>query len=163
MTPKEQIIGLLPKLNPRELAEVRNAVKMLGQCEAAPEAPDLISDWVLSGIITFLIRKGLIAERGAHLEMKRRDAYKTYIRKLPPIISFLAKLQDQAQIGKRQQPQLGFLCATALADLLEKRGYFSVSAMISQIDKLPEALEEAYPGWIGGGLFGMIVKAEKNA
>lgn len=86
MTPKAQIIGLLPKLNSADLSEVMIAVKALGAMEGISQAPDLHNDWIISGIITYLVKRNLIAERGAVQEMRRRDAYKQYLRKLPAII-----------------------------------------------------------------------------
>ena len=158
---KAQIVALLPKLAPAELAEIITAAKLAGSLGAIEPQPSLHSDWVLDGIATYLIRKGLLAPAGAIQSLRRRDAYKPYLSKLPAVAVFLARLERDQLGGKsRYRTQLGLVCADALADLLQKRGYFSVSGMLSQIDKLPEALDEAYPSYIESGLFGMFLRGK---
>lgn len=158
-TAKDQVIALLPKLNAKELAEVRTAVKMLGALDGgpAPAAPTQGDDWVLSGIATYLVRRGLLPEGKAFMELKRRDAYKQYLTKLPALMGFLTKLEQDNKLGKRHRVTVAFLCARSLGDMLERRNYFSVSAMLSQIDKIPEGLDNAYPGYVQAGLFGFIL------
>jgi hypothetical protein len=156
---KDQIIALLPKLDPQELAEVLAASKFVTTLSSAPKEPNLTSDWLINGIASHLIGKGLIAAQGALWGLKKRDAYKSYLSKLPAVAAFLARLErDQAKTLSRHRPQLAVVCAQALADWLERRGIFSVSAMLSQIDKLPEALSEAYPGYVEAGLFGFVLR-----
>lgn len=160
-TPKSQIIALLPKLTHAELAEVRTAIKMLGALDGgpAPAAPTQGDDWLLSGIATYLVRRGLLPESKAFFELKRRDAYKQYLSKLPALMGFLTKLEQDNKLGRRHRITVAFLCARSLGDMLERRNYFSVGAMLSQIDKMPEALDNAYPGYIEAGLFGFILTA----
>ena len=159
---KDQIIALIPKLGPAELAEVQAALKFNGAMQGASDAPLLMSsDWVLNGIATYLIRRGLIEAQGALWGLKKRDAYKAYIHKLAPVAAFLARLEGQVKTHTRHRPQLAAICATALADWLEKRSIFSVSTMLSQIDKLPEALDEAYPGYVKAGLFSFVLRGRE--
>jgi len=138
---------------------VRTAIKLLCALDGGPTpaAPSLYDDWVLSGIATYLVRKGLVSERNAMHDLKRRDAYKIYLSKLPALMCFLTKVEQDNKLGRRHRVTVAFLCARSLGDLLAHRNYFSVGAMLSQIDKIPEALDQAYPGYISAGLFGFIL------
>lgn len=160
MAVKDQVISLLPKLSAAELVEVGMAVRMLGNLDGgpAPSGPSISEDWVLSGIATYLVRKGLLPEKHAMLDLKRRNAYQQYLLKLPALMLFLNKLQADNGLGRRHQVTLSFLCARSLGDMLSDRNYFSVAAMLSQIDKIPEALDLAYPGYARAGMFGFVLK-----
>lgn len=159
MTPKEQVIALLPKLTGAELGEVRMAVKMLGALDGgpAPAAPSVSDDWLLSGIATYLVRRGLVPEHNAMQALKRREAYRNYLHKLTPLTGFFVKLELDNKLGRRHRITIAFLSARALGDMLTARSYFSVGAMLTQIDKIPEALDLAYPGYVANGMFGFVL------
>lgn len=161
MTPKEEILILLPKLSPEDLAEVQIALRFAGTLTAASKEPDLHSDWVLNGIATYLIRKGLIPQQGAIQALRRRDAYKGYLGKLAGVMPFLTRLEGFAGTLTRHRPRLAIVLADALASWLERRGMLTVSGMLQHIDKIAEAVDESYPGYVESGLFGMILRAER--
>jgi hypothetical protein len=105
-----------------------------------------------------LIRENVLAAKGAYFDIKRRNAYKdAYLSKLPGLMCFLTDLKNKSKMGKRHEPQLSFLCAKALETHLKAMGIFGVSTMLSQIDRIPEALDSQYPGYVSAGLFGFIV------
>lgn len=155
---KEQIMDLLPQLSPMDRAEIRGALsgisKEVGQAEMHP---DLLTDWVLLGIINYLTGRGELTSQFAAYELQRRKAFSSYQRKLPEVRSYLERLERQAITKTRHRPKLALLAARALAELLEARNIFSVNAMLSQIDKVPEAIERAYPGYASAGLFSFII------
>lgn len=157
MSAKDQIIALIPKLKPSEVADVRAALKIVETLSSAAKEPDLITDWLLSGFITYLSRKGLLTSSGAVWELKRRQAYKTYVSKLPEVMRYLVRLERGISTTTRHRQQLSFLCARALAELLESWGVFSVGAMLTQVDKIPEALAFAYPGYAQAGMIGFLL------
>lgn len=157
MTPKDQIIGLLPSLTPAERKQVASAIALLGGLES-PLGPSVTDDWILAGIISYLVRRGLLAEQGALFGLKRRDAYKTYMQKMPAIVAFFARIETQSGLYKRHRPMLALLAARALGDLLIERGIFSVGAMLTQIDRIPEAMDRAFPDYIACGMLGMVLK-----
>lgn len=161
---KDDIIAALPRLSAKERGEVQLAIKMLGALDGGPSPaePTLSEDWVLSGIATYLARRGLIPERSGVHDLRRRDAYKQYLSKLPSLMGFLTKLEQDNKLGKRHRVTVAFLCARSLGDMLERRNYFSVSAMLSQVDKMPEALDLAYPGYIAANLFGFILQRSEG-
>jgi|HubBroStandDraft_2_1064218.scaffolds.fasta_scaffold189304_3 hypothetical protein len=161
MTPKAEILTLLPKLSVADLVEVQTAIKFAGTLAGTSVAPDLHSDWVLNGIASYLIRKGMIPAQGAIQALRRRDSYKGYLGKLAQIMPFLARLEASAGTLTRHRPRLAIVLADALAAWLERRGMLSVSAMLQHIDKIAEAVDESYPGYVEANLFGMILRVER--
>jgi hypothetical protein len=154
---KNDIIAAIPKLSPADLAEVSNAIKANQSLSGFVVQPDLISDWVLSGLVGFMVREGVLPSRGAYQDIKRRNAYKAYLSKLPALMCFLNELKTKASLAKKHEPQLSFLCAKALATYLREMGIFSVSTMLSQCDRIPEGLDRAYPGYAAAGLFRFVI------
>lgn len=164
MSVKDDVIAALPKLSAADRAEVQTAIKMLGALDGGPEpaAPSVGDDWLLSGIATYLVRRGLLPESKALFELKRRNSYQQYLQKLPSLVLFLTRLEQENRLTKRHRITVAFLCARSLGSMLERRNYFSVSAMLSQIDKIPEALDEAFPGYIASGMFGFILQRSEG-
>lgn len=162
MTPKQQIIAFLPNLSAADLAEVATALKLTQSLTGSTSGPTARAlaedDWLLAGIVAHLSRVNLLTGENSLFELKRRGAYKEYLKKNAQVKGFLLTLEKQLKSSTRHRPQLALLCAQALHELLESRGYFSVSAMLSQIDKLPEALDSSFPGYISGGLLQYILQ-----
>ena len=158
MTPKAQIIALLPRLTQAELREVQTAIKATNTL-SGPDIPEVEDDWLLGAIGVYLARKALIPERGSLYHVRgHKMAYKTYLKKLPGVMPFLTKLESDAGLTRRNRPMLGFLCARALADQLANQSFFSVSTMMTMIDRIPEALDASFPGYAAAGLFGVVIK-----
>lgn len=165
MTIKQDVLKLLPKLKPDELAEVQRAIKAIASLSGIAESlvgGQVISDgdYLIDGIAQYLITSGLLPfSNRAVYHLMHRDGYKTYRTKREDVEGFLLKVLSTVDGGRanRYQPQIAFLAASALADLLRNRNIFSVGAMLSQIDKIPEALDAAFPGYIEGGIFGFVL------
>lgn len=161
---KAQIIAALPSLSPQARADVLGAIKALaamdGNTIGVADQAGVSDDWLLLGICGHLIQRGLITQRNATSDLMRRDAYKQYKEKLPPVIDFLQGLDPTG--SKRSRPTLALLAARALDDMLTARKYFSVPNMLTQIDKIPEALDLAYPGYAAGGFFGFLLSKDDH-
>lgn len=154
---KEQILALIPKLRAQDLRDVSAAIKVMETLHGGSDQPDLITDWLLSGIITYLAGAGWISSKGAVWDLRRRKSYQVYKRKLPDVMQYLVSIEKQANTRTRHRPKLAFLCARALVELLEQRNIMSVNAVLTQIDKLPEALNKAFPGYAPAGLFSFVL------
>lgn len=153
----QQVIALLPKLSPAEIDQVQSRLKFLRTYKEAPVADDLSSDWVMSGVITYLSRRGVMVERGAWFAIKKRTAYKVYLNKLPRVMCYLAKVEEKAKTRTRHRPALAYICAKALGEYLDNAGIFSVSTMLSNIDKIPEAIDKQFPGYVMSEMFGFVL------
>lgn len=160
MSAKDEIIRLITQLRPEDVPEVKAALSLVAAAKSAPRmAEDISSDWLLFGIVRYLSRRGLMVEQESMLEMSRRTAYKTYREKKPPVMQYLTRIERQLDTHSKHRPTLALICAIALAEFLEHRAVFGVSAMLSQIDKIPEALERAYPGYINAGLLRFVLSS----
>lgn len=159
MTAKGAVLAALPKLTPAELVEVRGAVTMLlGRGPGQDTGGITGDDWLLAGIADYLVRRGLLAKRHAQIALGRRAAYKHYVEKRVAVIQFLEQVEKNNGLGLRDRITLSFLCARALANLLTRRNVFSPGAMLTQIDKIPEALDHDFPGYASSGLFGFVLR-----
>jgi len=166
VTPKEQIVALLPKLTAAERGEVLTALKFLGTLAETPRGSGGVKhpepgDFLFEGIVEYLKKEGLVSGKNVSYDLQRRDAYKQFKLKWESQRMYIARLIKQSSGGTRYNYQVAFICAAALADLLRKKGIFSVSAMLSQIDKIPEALEDAFPGYVSSGMFGFILNRKE--
>lgn len=164
MTIKDQIISMLPKLNPKELGDIAVAVKALCAIDGlknnvVPQGTEAADDKLLDAIAQCLIAQGLV-DRSSHAayHLTRRNAYQSYRPKRAEVGMFIIRLAESLGTrGNRYMPQICFLCAESLADLLKHRNILSPSTMLSQIDKIPEALDAAFPGYVESGLFGFLL------
>lgn len=150
-----QLIGQLSKEERGQVAAFLKAGGGLAVQGAGDQSQD--TDWLLAGFMVYLIRGGHIPRAGAYQSLTKRSAYKTYLEKLPAVMAYLSELEKQARTTTRHRPKLSFLCAGALQHLLNSWNVFTVSAMLTQIDKLPEAIESAFPGYVAGGVFEFVV------
>lgn len=171
MASKDEILRALPKLKGPELAEVARAVKALlslSNYEADKFVTSIVDtgvdDFLLQGIAHYLEKEGVTGSGSrAVYHLTRMDGYKHYKDKRPDLDIFLKKLlSSQGTKGNRHQAQIAYLCASALADLLRARKIFSVGAMLTQVNKIPEALDAAFPGYVQGGLFGFILLSSEK-
>lgn len=157
---KAEILRLLPKLNAAELADVALALKAtiaIGGAPGASQPAILHTDWLLNGFATYLIKDGQLTQAGAIWDLRKRSAYKTYQSHLIQLMPFLVHLMEKAGVRERSRPQLAYLCAEAEAALLRSWNIYSVGAMLSHINKIPEALDAAYPGYVRSGLFACVL------
>lgn len=164
MTPKQQILGLLPKLKTAELGEIAIALKALAAMDNISSVmpsgtPIARGDYLIESIAQHLAQLSLIFEGSrAVSQLQHTTAYGPYKNKRPDLEPFLDRLaRSLGTKGNRHMPQITFLCAVALADFLKARNILSVGAMLTQIDKIPEALDSAFPGYIEAGMFGFIL------
>lgn len=159
----QQVLSLLPLLTDAEKGQLQKALSISDQFGggsiAAPSASEehVPNDWLLNGICVFLVKRGLLLEKGGAYSLTKRKSYKVYLEKRPGVIAYLDTIEEQLGTVTRHRPTLAFLCGNALASLLERQGYFSVTAMLSQIDRLPEAFEMAFPNYVAQGLFPYVL------
>ncbi len=163
MTAVSDILARLPSLSQSDAELVGKALKARGSISASGKADG--SDWLLEGLGAYCERQGLFARGKGVFGLSRRKAYKQYLQKRGEVVVFLLSLELQAKSKGRHRPQLAFLCAETLAVLVESR--FSAEVMsgvgiptllLSQIDKVPEALDNAFPGYAANGLFGFVLQ-----
>jgi hypothetical protein len=159
---REQILRLIPTLSSDDLGPVQAALNLTRDTKEVPNQPDISSDWILGGIMTYLCKRGVLAEKGAYWKIKKSAQYKTYLHKLPGIMGYMTRIEQSLTTVSKHRTMLGYITAKALAQYLEGQGIFCVSTMLSQIDKIPEAIEASYPNYVSSGMFGFILQMEKG-
>ena len=155
----DQAVDLLHRMGPTDLAQVRQHINAMSSLGAAiPKPEETTNDWVLEGFANYMVKHQLLSPSSPLFALRKREAYKQYIAKLPALMAFLKGVEAQLPTKTKHRPQLAYLIAGALADYLRERSYFSCSAMLSQIDKVPEALDLALPGYVGAGLIAFVLR-----
>jgi hypothetical protein len=139
-----------------------NGLDRVGKGASSARDSSITDDWLFFGISAYLKKSGqLSGSQSAVYLLEKRKGYKTYREKRPSLDAYFADIDKQLTTVSAHKIRLAILCADALADLLTKRGVFSVNAMLTQIDKIPEALERMFPGYLRAGLMAFILEQEE--
>ena len=148
---RNQIIASLPALSKGDLAAVVAHATMLTTKSDPPP------DWLLSALTQYMIRKGTITPADTFW-LRKSDAYKAYQNKSPPVLAWLETLLP----GDRARVILAQMAATALAQFLEARGIYCRETMLSQVERIPEALGNQFPGYYEAGMFEWVLQEKDN-
>jgi hypothetical protein len=132
-----QISALLPQLSTKELQALRGLIAV--RLESAAASPS----WLIPAVLDLLIRSGLN----------------------PPPLSRVApavrKQATEVEVGltrtlgalnRAETAALGRLAAEALADWAENHHPGGKAGMLICVGRVPEAIEAAFPGYLGSGL-----------
>lgn len=141
MSDLQEVLRRLPNLAPKELEEVRQRVSFLG----GPKKDSTLSrdDWLRTAMAAELGQRGAIA--GGAL-FKFLD--KNYEEKAEGVRTHLLAGYVKPKPQHAELLALGRLGASALADWLVKRRIpVRPKTMLDNVDKVPEALEDAFPGY----------------
>lgn len=143
--------------------DVADIQQVINQRRKVPVEPVELANqgWLLDGFVHLFISRGLLTGNFADSRIPKSDAYKIWTRKLPKVMAWLEQLEKTQGLNPDNRPQLAFLCAQALALHLEAMDLFGVSTMLSQVDRIPEALDQAFPGYIAAKLFGMVIRTKR--
>lgn len=154
----DEVIKLLPKLTPEELQKVHVRVK--GYLSVAGGATGRVTsdtpnfhnndhDWLMDGIYSELRRRGLLGEKQ---RLPKSVIPSTYEAKAAGVRMLL--LSYQKDKSGRLCAALGQTAARALAEYIELDLKFTVSPkmMFMLVDKIPVALDTAFPGYLTAGL-----------
>lgn len=154
-----EVLKHLPKLSGKELEEVRLKVGALLALSGTSTGPTLSQDWLLDGITAELRRRGLWLR-----------AYPIPHKLLPPeyqaksegVRAHLLRGLGATVIRPVQRMSLGGLAASVLADYLVKRKVaVGPKTLLGNVEKVPGALEEAFPGYWEQGLLGFCIMARE--
>lgn len=153
MISKSDILGALPKLSRGDLEAVHAMASHLLGATAAPATA--------GGTLGGAVFDALVAALGASMAYSRYSptASRQFEKKLPDLTKFL----DQHFEGWNQNKvsQLAFLkmLFSLLADDLKERGVApTIGIMVTNIPRLSEVFNNAFPGYLANGLGSMILK-----
>jgi hypothetical protein len=152
----DTLLKALPQLKPAELVQVQQRVSFL--LRTTTKTKSVSQDWLLEGLTGELRRRGLWAGTG-QLPVKLLPV--DYAEKAEAVRQHL--LQGYAKPNPRtvECMALGGLAGGMLVDYLIKLHVpVSPKTLLANVEKVPVALEEAFPGYWAQKLLGFCIKAK---
>jgi len=147
--PLKAVLDNLPKLSNAELNSVRQRLSFLlgGEGKAKP----VTNDWLLEGITSELRRRGLWMKAYPLPQKLMPDGYAD---KAAFVREYLIKGCGADRLKSVELLVLGQVATGALADYLKRaKTPVSPKTLLSNVDKIPAALDAAFPGyWTAGAL-----------
>ncbi len=150
------ILKNLPKLKRAELEQVKQRTNfLLGVTNGA--AKEAGHDWLLEGLTGELRRRGLWTGRALPARLLPVD----YAAKGSSVRAHLLKGLAKPSARTVERMALGGLAGTVLVDYLTKiRVPVTPKTLLANVEKIPVALEESFPGYWGQGLLGFCIKVK---
>lgn len=159
-TPLATVLCALPSLPSEELHKVSTKVKALlalrGGRTGKEDEINLTSspfDYILEGIKFELRKRGLIKTNGFIPKQYWPKNYEQSVKELQSLLEGQFPYPPEQAILNL----LGRLCAEALAVYLEPVIPISSSALMSNIHKVPTALDQMLPGYLQAGLLFVVL------
>lgn len=135
----DEVKQAIPNFSEREIKDLYNRCKILLKAEPAVDN----TDWLLDGILTELRSNGLYVP--AFSKIKALSIYSTYAEKSEHLREVLEKQGISTKLEKRQ---LAIICSKVLIEYLRSFTDVSLHTMLMYVDRIPEALERAFPGYV---------------
>lgn len=149
----QETLSSLLGLTQDELLEVQRHITLLLP-QAEPKQDD---DWLLAGVIAVLKEKGLGDTIPTYFKIKNQKSYKGYARKSEKLRETL--LRNCGALRRAEHYALGHLAASLLFDYLsEESRALGLWTMLERVDLLPQAIDDAFPGYLESGLLRMILR-----
>lgn len=149
MSSLQTVFKLLPALSAKELVEVRQRLDLL-----APKKPSTgVDDWLLLGLTKELQKRGLLS--GCYYgPIMPKD----YAVKADEARTFLLKGYVNDKPATVERLALGQLAGFVLAEYLPKLKIpLGPKTLLINIDKIPVALEESFPGYWASRALGLCI------
>jgi hypothetical protein len=154
--PLKEVLKLLPKLNASELEIVRVRVAFLAGTASTPNKEN---DWLLEGVTEELRRRGLWMRRYA---VPAKLLPSGYQEKSRVVREHLLKGLGSRKLRPVDGLLLGRTAASVLADyLIHAKVPISPKTVLNNLDKIPVALEAAFPGYWASGMLGFCFQARE--
>lgn len=153
----ERLHKILPELSRSQLEQVRDRVDFLLQ--ASGEEEEVIDDHRL--FYEALVKGVSIAARIDCPPFKvfcQSRYFSYFVEKLPPILMFINT--NLPNLKKVERIKLYGICANVLVRQLQDQNVpISIGSVCTNLHRLPELVEKAFPGYIAAGLFSVLVRA----
>lgn len=138
-----QILGALPRLTQQELAAVGAAVQKL-QGSAAPTIDD--NERLLYESLTEAIGAGVPFAKFA-----ASTAYKPWVQNASSFVEF-AENTFQPRNRAARKALLAYLLGLIHADLMKRNVPISMMAVATNLSRIPELYDQAFPGYRASGI-----------
>lgn len=150
----QQIIRWLPKLTD---VEKRMLMKQLGGTTPPAIKEGSIDDWLLPGISAELRRRGL-----SHPSLTREDINRIAPNYWADSLRVRADLRTRlsAKLKHGELIGLGHIVVRALADYRSPVTPIGVKFLLTNIGKIPEAIEQSFPGYLACGMLHHLIRTK---
>lgn len=155
-TAVDPVLASLPNLPIKQIESILShckAILSLGRATGQIAQSNTDSDWLFMGFQYELKRRGL-GESG-----NRRQAHAFYLKNLPVAEELL--VTHVLTLSRVEKQALGVIFARSLAGLLARRRMtVSLRMLCVNISSLPQAIEQAFPGYLSSGMLGFIIQSQ---
>lgn len=155
LTDLSTVLNILPRLDVSELLQVKNKASaslslstLANSSSGLPSGQDEPMDYLLDGIQVELRRRGLL---GRDMKLQAKVIPGTYGLAAIDVKKLLE--EHVGRLSAAEYALLGQLSIRCLAKYLENRGVpISAKSLCQAISKIPQALDDSYPGYLQAGL-----------
>lgn len=153
-----EVLRRLPKLSSSDLDQISSRISFLRDTSVSASPAEY--DWLMEGFMSELRRRGLWS--GA-LAPRKSVIPGSYAKASAEVRAYLLQNLKTVKLRPMELSALGTLAGSALVDYLTKaRVPIGVKTLLLNADKVPAALENAFPGYWAAGLLAFI-SAKKRA
>lgn len=154
----QDLLAKLPGLSADELKQVKARVDALLSLAGAAD-PAYDDDWLTAGLFSELERRGLLSSKAPRQRLLKSVATKAFYTKSAELRRLLTD-RAGATLNTAELYALGRVAARALADSFYNTPV-ALKTLMMNIDKVPAALDAAYPGYLEAGLLRMVIRAKR--
>lgn len=155
-----QIISGLSSLDRAQLEEVRRRCAYYLQHRSSSPEPVEDEDWLLAGLFAELSRRGL--EQRTNFQIKKPVSFAGF--QITSAAVRVVLLQACPGTTAVQRRALGEVCGYELAKFIESWSHPQVicrDTLLRHVGKVPDAIDRAYPGYLGAGLLSVVIGAKQ--
>jgi hypothetical protein len=154
MAPHEfdALVRRLPELTKTQMTELRRRILFLIDDKESGGVTN--EDWILHGIVSVLNERGIGYMVPPNFRIKKARAFAGYETSADRVRILLTDAIPEMTIT--EQRSLGVIAARALADYISSWSSVTFDSLMRNVSKIPEALDEAFPGYISSGLIKYI-------
>lgn len=145
------VLRALPSLNRTQLEELRTKAAFLISRRPNTATSMEDEDWLLYGIKTELVRRGL---ENPDFIFRKNESFRSFITISPKVRELLESAAPGLSLTERRW--LGEVAAKELAKYL--RVDISLRSMLEHASQIPQALNRAFPGYMEGRMLGIVIK-----
>ena len=159
MAPDEfdALVRRLPELTKNQMTTLRRHLLFLIDDKESGSVAN--EDWILHGIVTVLNERGLGYMIPPHFRIKKSRSFAGYETSADRVRTLLTDAIPEMTVT--EQRSLGVIAARALADYISQWSSVSFDSLMRNVSKIPEALDEAFPGYTQSGLMRFILAARR--
>lgn len=136
-----------------ELIELQKTIRLMLRRKETKDD----EDWLLPSLLQEIKDRGLSFTIPQYFKIKTDKSYRGYVSKSAKVRAALSKRLPNLKLVEKYA--LAHLCATFLADYVEEiYGILNLDILLWNVEKIPEALDRSFPGYLQSGLLHVILR-----